>query len=105
MKEEIQKPTIDLYNGEVITYTIESCPIYSLVSKMLDQAFKRMNNKDSLLIHSDQGCHYQMHPFRQSLKERGIIQKSMLRKGKSFRISNISKLRWNNTLFITITTN
>lgn len=32
-------PMLDLFNGEIITYTIGSRPVYSLVSTMLNQAF------------------------------------------------------------------
>ena len=53
-------PILDLFNGEIITYTIGSRPTYSLVSTMLDQAFERLTDEDKLLIHSDQGWHYQM---------------------------------------------
>lgn len=70
---------LDLCNGEIITYTIGSRPTYSLVSTMLDQAFKRVTNQDKLLIHSDQGWHYQMKQCRHSLKNCGITQ-SMSRK-------------------------
>ncbi|MFF2911154.1 IS3 family transposase, partial [Paenibacillus sp. NPDC057934] len=76
-------PMLDLYNGEIITYTIESRPVYSLVSTMLDQALKRLDDEDKLLIHSDQGWHYQMKPYRHALKERGIKQ-SMSRKGNCY---------------------
>jgi putative transposase len=76
-------PMLDLFNGEVITYTIESRPVYSLVSRMLDKAFKRLNDTDTLLIHSDQGWHYQMRQYQHSLKERGITQ-SMSRKGNCY---------------------
>jgi transposase InsO family protein len=76
-------PMLDLYNGEIITYTIGSRPVYSLVSTMLDEAFKRLSDKDTLLIHSDQGWHYQMKPYRHALKERGIKQ-SMSRKGNCY---------------------
>ncbi|SEL47063.1 Integrase core domain-containing protein [Paenibacillus sp. OK003] len=48
-------PVIDLYNGEIITYTIGSRPVYSLVYTMLNQAFHRLTDEDKLLIHSDQG--------------------------------------------------
>ena len=51
---------LDLFKGEIITYTIGSRPTYSLVSTMLDQAFERITDQDKLLIHSDQGWHYQM---------------------------------------------
>lgn len=48
-------PVLDLYNGEIITYTVGSRPTYSLVSEMLNKAFKRLSNEDKLLLHSDQG--------------------------------------------------
>ncbi|MGG4108365.1 IS3 family transposase, partial [Paenibacillus lautus] len=76
-------PMLDLYNGEIITYTIGSRPIYSLVSTMLDQAFNRLADEDTLLIHSDQGWHYQMKQYRHALKERGVKQ-SMSRKGNCY---------------------
>ncbi|MNC52604.1 Integrase core domain protein [compost metagenome] len=50
---------------------------------MLDQAFGRLTDEDKLLIHSDQGWHYQMKQYRHSLKERGIKQ-SMSRKGNCY---------------------
>lgn len=74
---------LDLFNGEIITYTIGSRPVYSLVSTMLNQAFERLTDKDELLIHSDQGWHYQMKQYAHALKERGITQ-SMSRKGNCY---------------------
>ncbi len=76
-------PMLDLFNGEIITYTIGSRPTYSLVSRMLDQAFERLTDEDTLLIHSDQGWHYQMKQYRHSLNKRGITQ-SMSRKGNCY---------------------
>ncbi|MNJ39051.1 Integrase core domain protein [compost metagenome] len=76
-------PMLDLYNGEIIAYTIGSRPVYSLVSTMLDQAFKRLADEGTLLIHSDQGWHYQMKSYRYALEERGIKQ-SMSRKGNCY---------------------
>ena len=76
-------PILDLYNGEIITYTIGSRPVYSLVSTMLDQAFEKVTDKDKLLIHSDQGWHYQMKQYRHALKQHGITQ-SMSRKGNCY---------------------
>ncbi|QQZ09505.1 IS3 family transposase [Heyndrickxia vini] len=73
-------PIMDLYNGEIIAYNIEHRPVFSLVSKMLDEAFDRLNEEDTPILHSDQGWHYQMNQYRSALKERGIIQ-SMSRKG------------------------
>jgi len=48
-------PVLDLFNGEIITYTIGSRPVYTFVSTMLDQAFLRLTDGDKLMIHSDQG--------------------------------------------------
>ncbi|UKS62681.1 IS3 family transposase [Bacillus toyonensis] len=76
-------PMLDLFNGEIITYTIGSRPTYSLVSTMLDQALERVTAQDKLLIHSDQGWHYQMKQYRHSLKQCGITQ-SMSHKGNCY---------------------
>jgi transposase InsO family protein len=76
-------PILDLFNGEIITYTIDSRPKYSLVKTMLDQAFERLSDGDNLLIHSDQGWHYRMPQYRHALKERNITQ-SMSRKGNCY---------------------
>lgn len=76
-------PILDLFNGEIITYTIGPRPTYSLVSTMLDQAFKRLSEEDELLLHSDQGWHYQMKKYRHTLEKRGITQ-SMSRKGNCY---------------------
>lgn len=76
-------PMLDLFNGEVITYTIGSRPVYTLVSTMLAQAFERLTGGNGLLIHSDQGWHYQMKQYSHALKERGITQ-SMSRKGNCY---------------------
>lgn len=76
-------PILDLFNGEIISYTIQPRPIYALVADMLDQAFERIHEGDSLMIHSDQGWHYQMSKYQQALKKRGIVQ-SMSRKGNCY---------------------
>ena len=76
-------PVLDLFNGEIITYTIGSRPTYSLVSEMLENALERLPEEHQLLIHSDQGWHYQMKQYRQSLQKRGITQ-SMSRKGNCY---------------------
>ncbi|MEC1722865.1 IS3 family transposase [Schinkia azotoformans] len=76
-------PVLDLYNGEIITYTIGSRPTYSLVSDMLEQAFERLPENHQLLMHSDQGWHYQMEKYRRALKSRRIVQ-SMSRKGNCY---------------------
>ncbi|WP_409293915.1 IS3 family transposase [Peribacillus sp. SCS-26] len=76
-------PVLDLFNGEIITYTIGSRPTYSLVSEMLGKALERLPEDHKLMMHSDQGWHYQMKPYRHALQERGIKQ-SMSRKGNCY---------------------
>ncbi|MGD6850423.1 DDE-type integrase/transposase/recombinase, partial [Rossellomorea aquimaris] len=53
-------PILDLFNGEIITYKLQSRPTFDLVETMLEQGLKHVNEGDELLIHSDQGWHYQM---------------------------------------------
>ncbi|MHC0552097.1 IS3 family transposase [Salinicoccus sp. CNSTN-B1] len=74
---------LDLFNGEIITYTISNRPTYSLVAEMLENALKYLPEKHGLLMHSDQGWHYQMKQYRQTLEARGITQ-SMSRKGNCY---------------------
>ncbi|MBH0167666.1 IS3 family transposase [Fictibacillus sp. 7GRE50] len=76
-------PVLDLFNGEIITYTIGARPTYSLVSTMLDQALAHVTDKVKLLLHSDQGWHYQMKQYRKVLSKSGITQ-SMSRKGNCY---------------------
>ena len=76
-------PVLDLFNGEIITYTIGPRPTYSLVSEMLENALERLPEEHQLLMHSDQGWHYQMKRYRHALKSRGIVQ-SMSRKGNCY---------------------
>lgn len=76
-------PMLDLFNGEIIAYSLESRPVYSLISTMLERAFEHLDDRDTLLIHSDQGWHYQMRQYRQALSERGITQ-SMSNKGNCY---------------------
>lgn len=73
-------PILDLYNSEVITYTIKFRPTFNLVADMLEQALEVLNPEDELILHSDQGWHYQMSRYQKTLKDRNITQ-SMSRKG------------------------
>jgi putative transposase len=76
-------PVLDLFNGEIITYTIGSRPTFSLVSEMLEKALQHLHEGHQLLIHSDQGWHYQMKKYVHTLESRGIVQ-SMSRKGNCY---------------------
>ena len=76
-------PILDLFNGEIISYNIEKRPTFLLVERMLDQALKRLNKKDTLILHSAQEWHYQMDKYQHTLKEHNIIQ-NMSRKENFF---------------------
>ena len=51
---------------------------------MLDQAFERLHDEDTLLIHSDQGWHYQMGQVSTSIERITAVTQSMSRKGNCY---------------------
>jgi transposase InsO family protein len=73
-------PILDLYNGEIISYSIHERPAYGQVKEMLNAAFAKTPDDTNLILHSDQGWQFQMEPYVQALKAKGIRQ-SMSRKG------------------------
>jgi len=73
-------PILDMYNGEIVSYAISESPNLQMVLSMLRKAFRKYPRLDGLLLHSDQGWHYQHARYRETLREHGIIQ-SMSRKG------------------------
>jgi len=76
-------PILDLFNGEIISYAINSRPVFDLVLETVKKALEKKNKEDTLLLHSDQGWHYRMANYQRLLKENKIIQ-SMSRKGNCF---------------------
>jgi len=73
-------PIIDLYNGEIVSYSITYRPTLDLVLNTVDAALKRLPKGADLILHSDQGWQYQHRNYQQRLKEQGVHQ-SMSRKG------------------------
>lgn len=75
-------PILDVYNGEIISYTISYHPTVELTNTMLRNALNKISDddKENLVIHSDQGFHYQHSSWTQKLEENKITQ-SMSRKG------------------------
>ena len=73
-------PVMDLYNGEIVSYTMQKRPHFSLVSDMLSKALAKLADKEKPLLHSDQGWQYQMPAYRRRLVAHGLTQ-SMSRKG------------------------
>ena len=73
-------PILDLYNGEIVSYTISAHPNLLLVTSMLRKAVKSIKKGSGLILHSDQGWHYQHQAYQRMLEKKGVIQ-SMSRKG------------------------
>ena len=74
------RSVLDLCNGEIIAYCFMNRPVYQLGEDMLDQAIEHLQPGDQVILHSDQGWHYQMKKYQRTLKQHGITQ-SMSRKG------------------------
>ena len=76
-------PILDLCSGDIVTYTISDSPNLLMVTAMLEQAFQKIPDNTGLLLHSDQGWHYQHKQYRKMLEEKGVKQ-SMSRKGNCY---------------------
>ena len=73
-------PILDMFNGEIVSYSIASSPNQHMVMSMLEKAFKKMPIPPGLILHSDQGLHYQRQRYQKALIDKHIVQ-SMSRKG------------------------
>ncbi len=73
-------PILDMFNGEIVSYSVSKHPSYSQTTDMLNKAFSRNKDLKGLIFHSDQGWQYQMGNYQNRLSELEIIQ-SMSRKG------------------------
>lgn len=71
---------LDMWNGEIISYTVSDSPNLPLVLAMMKKALKQRTCLRGLIIHSDQGWHYQHEKYQHILNQNGILQ-SMSRKG------------------------
>ena len=69
-----------MFNGEIISYTISDHPDLKMVMDMMRSAKRKVKNTEGIILHSDQGWHYQHMRYQQTLKDYGITQ-SMSRKG------------------------
>lgn len=78
-----RSPILDLYSGDIVTYTLSHTPNLEMVTTMLEQAFVKIPDDTKLLLHSDQGWHYRHKQYRRMLEEKGVRQ-SMSRKGNCY---------------------
>lgn len=73
-------PILDLCSRDIVSYTISDKPVLSMVTEMLDKAFKQLPDDTGLILHSDQGWQYQHKQYQRMLRKKAVRQ-SMSRKG------------------------
>ncbi|HHA2302458.1 TPA: IS3 family transposase [Enterobacter asburiae] len=73
-------PIIDLFNNEVISYSLSERPTMPMIDDMLIKAFARLDEDSKPVLHSDQGWQYRHQWYQYQLREFGVLQ-SMSRKG------------------------
>lgn len=72
-------PIMDLFNREILSYSISFSPNMKMINDMLEGLYSRRKIERGTIIHSDQGTLYQSFIYQKNLADRGIIQ-SMSRK-------------------------
>jgi len=73
-------PVMDLYNREIVSYSISTSPNLEQIREMLDGLFTKLPADAKPVFHSDQGWQYQHAEYQRLLAEHRITQ-SMSRKG------------------------
>lgn len=73
-------PVMDLYNREIISYSISLSPNLEQIRDMLNSLFEKLPADAAPIFHSDQGWQYQHNEYQRLLTEHNIKQ-SMSRKG------------------------
>lgn len=73
-------PVLDLYNGEILSYTICKHPVLDMVLDMARKLIGKVGSDTSAILHSDQGFQYQHRRYQELLAGNGLVQ-SMSRKG------------------------
>ena len=73
-------PVMDLYNREIVAYSISLSPDLAQIREMLQGLTEKLPEGATPIFHSDQGWQYQHKQYQRMLREKGIRQ-SMSRKG------------------------
>lgn len=73
-------PVLDLFNNEIVSYSISTSPNLEQVREMLNGLFAKLPADATPIFHSDQGWQYQHAEYQRLLAEHKITQ-SMSRKG------------------------
>lgn len=82
-KKLFLSPVMDLFNREIIAYTMDTRPSFDLVHSMLKSALGKLKAEDRPMVHSDQGWQYRLRAYTDTLTGCGLAQ-SMSRKGNCF---------------------
>ena len=80
IKKAYLNPFLDMFNSEIISYSISRRPNYAAVEEALKGSLEITKDQKDIIYHSDQGWLYQIPRYVNTLKENGITQ-SMSRKG------------------------
>lgn len=73
-------PVMDLYNREIVAYSISLSPNFEQIREMLQGLTEKLPEGATPIFHSDQGWQYQHTEYQSYLKKHNITQ-SMSRKG------------------------
>ena len=73
-------PVMDMFNGEIIYYTLYEHPVLDMVMDMMKGTVAKVGSSTGAVLHSDQGWAYQNRMYQTYLQENGFSQ-SMSRKG------------------------
>ena len=73
-------PVLDLFNGEIVCYTLYERPVLDMVIEMERELVRHKGIAEGAILHSDQGWQYQHKSYQKLLEDNGISQ-SMSRKG------------------------
>jgi putative transposase len=76
-------PVMDLFDRQIISYTIGTSPNLELTNGSLREALATLEDGQKPLVHSDQGFQYQHASWRTLLSGAGAVQ-SMSRKGNCY---------------------
>jgi putative transposase len=76
-------PIMDLFDRQIISYTIGTSPNLELANASLRGALATLENGQEPLVHSDQGFQYQHNSWRTLLANAGAVQ-SMSRKANCY---------------------
>lgn len=81
VKKLYLNPFLDMFNGEIISYSITGSPTLDAIIIPLEEAILKTSDcKFKRIFHSDQGWAYQLKQYTKKLETNGILQ-SMSRKG------------------------